>query len=135
MFVFKDGVMAIWISRFGKKEVTFSRLLVINMSKIIIILQERTFRVVNDTRPINQNLCRNLQNFWHLEEFGRWNFSSKNSFRNTCFLSPEIDLTTTCHHGRSIIDCFKSIAIPLQYIKDTGISYCNIIHLNGCKEI
>ena len=53
MIVFKDRVVALWVAWFSQEEVTFTRLFIIDMRKVIVVLQERTLRMVNDTSPIN----------------------------------------------------------------------------------
>ena len=38
MIVFKDGIMAFWVTRLCQEEVTFTRLLIIDMRKVIVVL-------------------------------------------------------------------------------------------------
>ena len=50
MIVLKNRVMALRIAWFRQKEVSLPCLFIIDMSKIIVILQKRTLGVMDDTR-------------------------------------------------------------------------------------
>ena len=107
MIVFKNRIVALWVTWLSQEEVTLARLFIINMRKVIVVLQERTFRMMDDTSTVNQNFSRNFQNLWHFKEFSRWNFTRQNSLRCASLLSPEVNLTTASYHSRSIVDGLK----------------------------
>ncbi|CIV93382.1 Uncharacterised protein [Mycobacterium tuberculosis] len=69
MIIFKNGIVALWITWLSQEEVTFMRLFIIDMCKVIVVLQEWTFRMMDDASTVNQNFSRNFQNLWHFEKF------------------------------------------------------------------
>ena len=69
MIIFKNGIVALWVTWLSQEEVTLARLFIIDVRKVIVVLQEWTFGVMDDTSTVNQHFSRNFQNLWHFEEF------------------------------------------------------------------
>ena len=60
MIVFKNRIMALWVTWLSQEQVTLTRFFIINLCEIIVVLQEWTLRMVDDTSTVYQDLSRNF---------------------------------------------------------------------------